>query len=73
MKDSELAGQFLGYFLERAEPGPYQKEQLLAIMTQRAIGMHFDAFNDAPQGQDYTNRAKRLLALCLTRDLTSLL
>jgi len=70
--DKRIAGSFLNSFLEVAETPPHQTEQLLAIMTQRAIGMHFDAFNDRAKGVDYVDRAQELLALCLQGDVMRL-
>jgi hypothetical protein len=72
-KDRRLAGELLRLFTEKARLVPHQKEQILAIMTQRAIGMHFDALNDASRGVDYIDRAQQFLNLCLTRDVTSLI
>ncbi|HEX6462406.1 MAG TPA: phosphotransferase [Candidatus Saccharimonadales bacterium] len=70
--DRRVAASFLGSFLHSAMPVPHQDEQLLAIMTQRAIGMHFDALNDRPKGADYVKRAQEFLQLCLDRDVSKL-
>jgi len=67
-----IAGDFLQHFLEISEPAPRKTEQLLAIMTQRAIGMHFDAYTDAQKGEDYAARAQLLLRLCLSRNVALL-
>lgn len=64
-----LAGVFLSEFLRVADGVPNQKEQLLAIMTQRAIGMHFDALNDYRRGIDYRKRAQDFLTVCLERNI----
>ena len=69
----EIAGEFLKNFLESAEIVSHQDEQLLAIMAQRAIGMHFDALNDLATGLDYRKRAQDFLARCLTRRVQNLL
>lgn len=69
----EVAGVFLREFLRVAESVPNQKEQLLAIMTQRAIGMHFDALNDYKKGSDYRRRAQDFLTVCLERDVDRLI
>jgi hypothetical protein len=71
-KYPEIAGDLLQYFLDVSEAAPHKTEQLLAILTQRAIGMHFDAYNDRQKGEDYVDRAQLLLRLCLSRNLTSL-
>lgn len=70
--DPRIAGDFLQHFLEISESAPRKTEQLLAIMTQRAIGMHFDAYNDAQKGEDYVARAQLLLRLCLSRSVALL-
>lgn len=69
---TEQAREFLNEFLGAADPAPNQKEQLLAIMTQRAIGMHFDALNDYKKGIDYRRRAQEFLAICLERNINRL-
>lgn len=71
-KDRRLSGVFLEDFIREADKTQHQKEQLLAIMTQRAIGMHFDALNDYKQGDDYRERAQEFLGLCLQRDIDAL-
>ena len=67
-----LAGVFLSEFLRAADRVPNQKEQMLAIMTQRAIGMHFDALNDYKKGIDYRKRAQDFLTVCLERNIDRL-
>ena len=68
----EVAGELLKVFLENAEPTPHRDEQLLAVMSQRAIGMHFDAMNDLAS-VDYRDRAQDFLARCLSRRIQNLL
>jgi aminoglycoside phosphotransferase (APT) family kinase protein len=70
-EDTNAAKTLLQGFIRKATK--FSEHQLLAVMTQRAIGMHFDALNDYKKGKDYRGRAKELLGLCLRRDVDALL
>jgi len=70
-QDPALAGYFLGEFI--AVSKSMDERQLLAVMTQRAVGMHIDALNDYKQGKDYRKRAQKVLQLCLRRDIDALI
>lgn len=66
-----LAGTLLREFTKRASD--IDDRQLLAVMTQRAIGMHFDALHDATPDKNYTARAQEILRLCLLRNIEALI
>ncbi len=67
--DIAIAKHFLKSFLNKAEGVEYQREQLMAIIVQRTLGMQFDAWYDDRHGTDYRVRAKQLLELVLQNKL----
>lgn len=72
LRSKETAAELLNEFI--ALSGVNEKEfadQLLPVMTGRAIGMLSDALHDQ-ENDDYVVEAECLLDLCLTRDLRSL-
>lgn len=70
-EDMNMAKELLRHFM--SEVDDLSEPQLLAVMTQRAVGAHFDALNDYKKGEDYRERAKAFLDLCLSRDTNALL
>jgi hypothetical protein len=65
----ETAKKFLTSFLSRANKAEHIEEQLMAIISQRTLGMQFDAWYDDRHGSDYRERAKELLELVLQNKL----
>ena len=66
-----LAGQFLDYFIQRCEA--FNRADMIAVLTQRSVGLCFDAINDQKEGIDYTQKSKKLLDLCIQEDLEAIL
>ncbi len=69
----EHAAKLLRLFIEKSK---ISQEELwpafLPLITSRAIGMFFDALNDAPN-DDYISEAQDLLKRCLSREPSKLL
>ncbi len=66
-----LAGYFLDYFIQHCEA--FNRADMIAVLTQRSVGLCFDAINDQKEGIDYTQKAKKLLDLCIQEDLEAIL
>jgi hypothetical protein len=67
---TEIAKRFLASFLAQAEPAEHQREQLMAVLIQRTLGMQKDADADLKsKGVDFRDRAKELLELVLENKL----
>lgn len=66
-----LAGQFLDYFIQHCDT--FHRADMIVVLTQRSVGLCFDAINDKKEGIDYTQKAKKLLDLCIQEDLEAIL
>lgn len=66
---ANAAKLFLKHFLQYSDSAPRRKEQLLAILVQRVIGMQRDAGVDFTKGRDYRESAQELLNLVLEANL----
>lgn len=67
---TEIPRYFLSSFISQAESAENRTEQLMAVITQRTLGMQKDADKDRKTKEiDYRDRAKELLELVLQNKL----
>lgn len=68
---SGLAGYFLNYFINNSKA--FNRREMIPVLTQRSVGLCFDAVSDAKEGINYTQKAKKLLDFCNKEDLDAVL
>ncbi len=68
-KTPDIAKYFLKSFIEKSVETEHKEEQLLAVLTQRILGLQYDASVDYRKGLEYRTRAVKLMDICLEGNL----
>lgn len=71
-KTPDIAEYFLNSFIEKSAEAEHKEEQLLAVLTQRILGLQYDASVDYRRGLEYRSRAVKLMDICLEGKLEEL-